>query len=253
MARYSPGLAGHTLTSGFAPSPPFTLSAWVNLSDNGAVQHILGFSRTTSDLPFYALRVRFDLPAKNYEVAHRSNTSTQGVASASTSFPTGQWVHVAGVFDGAASRTAYVNGANVAADSTSIGATSIDQTTAMYSNRNSAPSQYAQGAMAHAAVWSAALTDNEISSLADGCPPSMIRPDNLVRYWPLYGLEATASRETDLVRRDSLVVAGTSWYPDPDWLAQDPGLPGLPLTQTQVWLGYRRPKWYPGLVQKVAT
>ena len=41
------------------------------------------------------------------------------------------------------------------------------------------------GSIAEAAIWSAALTDDEILSLAKGFTPDQIRPQSLVFYAPL--------------------------------------------------------------------
>ena len=44
---------------------------------------------------------------------------------------------------------------------------------------------YFDGSIAEAAIWNAALTDDEILSLAKGFTPDQIRPQNLVFYAPL--------------------------------------------------------------------
>lgn len=41
------------------------------------------------------------------------------------------------------------------------------------------------GLLAECAIWSVALTDDEINSLAKGFKPSRIRPQSLVFYAPL--------------------------------------------------------------------
>jgi hypothetical protein len=46
------------------------------------------------------------------------------------------------------------------------------------------------GGIAEAAIWSVALTADEVASLASGAAPFMIRPASLVLYAPLIGREA---------------------------------------------------------------
>ena len=50
------------------------------------------------------------------------------------------------------------------------------------------------GHIAEAAIWNVALTAAEVTVLAKGVSPLFIRRQNLVAYWPLYGLH---SPETD--------------------------------------------------------
>ena len=41
--------------------------------------------------------------------------------------------------------------------------------------------------MAEVAIWNVALSDAEVAVLSGGLPHILMRPDALVRYWPLWG------------------------------------------------------------------
>jgi hypothetical protein len=45
--------------------------------------------------------------------------------------------------------------------------------------------------MAEIALWSADLTDDEHTALSKGVSPTLIRPQSLVAYWPLFANDAT--------------------------------------------------------------
>jgi hypothetical protein len=58
----------------------------------------------------------------------------------------------------------------------------------------STDSQFFNGMIAEACVWSVGLTDDEILMLANGAHPWAIHPLNIVGYWPVWG---TVSPEPD--------------------------------------------------------
>jgi hypothetical protein len=46
-----------------------------------------------------------------------------------------------------------------------------------------------QGYLAWAAIWNVALDDADAAALAKGWHPTLIKPQNLVAFWPLGGLD----------------------------------------------------------------
>jgi hypothetical protein len=66
---------------------------------------------------------------------------------------------------------------------------------------------YLQGHLAELATWSVALSpEDEISALAKGFSPLMVRPQSLTGYWPLWGQH---SPELDIWRGRGLTLSGT--------------------------------------------
>jgi hypothetical protein len=47
------------------------------------------------------------------------------------------------------------------------------------------PAAYMDGLLAEVAIWNAALSDEEVASLAAGFSPLLVKPENLVVYVPL--------------------------------------------------------------------
>jgi hypothetical protein len=106
------------------------------------------------------------------------------------------YAHIAAVFAAVDDRRVYLNGGNkVTDDATSKTPAGID-TTSIGRRSTSAPALYASGRIAEAAIYNAALTDDEIAELAAGASPLLVRPDALVAYWPLVGRDYP---EPDLV------------------------------------------------------
>ena len=98
-----------------------------------------------------------------------------------------------------------------------------------------------KGLMAEAAVWTAVLDQSEISLLAAGLPPYLVRPAQLVSYWPLNGV---SSPELDWSGQfNAGVLAGTSYgdhapqvlYPTNEWFDRAISVPGGGPTFIPAW------------------
>lgn len=114
-------------------------------------------------------------------VIKTSDGGTSGISTNSFSFTVGQWVHVAAVFTSTTSRVGYINGAVGTANTTSVTTATPDRVL-IGARFNSSASQYANGDIAEAGIWSAALGADEINSLAKGFACRFARPSALVWY-----------------------------------------------------------------------
>ena len=65
------------------------------------------------------------------------------------------------------------------------------------------------GGIAEVAIWDIQLTANQISALAAGFSPLLIRPDKLLGYWPLGGPYAHATAYIDVVGGNTLAQTGS--------------------------------------------
>jgi hypothetical protein len=112
----------------------------------------------------------------------RINARTTDNSFASVALPgTNQWFNALGVFASTTSRTAY-------ADTTAGTPSTISRSiTTEISIRIGARSvgNFFTGQLAEFAIWNAALTADEINSLAQGFKPTRIRPQSLLYYVPL--------------------------------------------------------------------
>jgi hypothetical protein len=125
-----------------------------------------------------------------------SDSAGQTVNGA-TALTTGVWYHVAGVWVASTRLTVYLNGAQDGNNTSSIKSglstsTPVQVLTFASDPDNTAPSN---GQHAEVGLWNAALTVDEIMSLAKGTSPAVVRATALQGYWPLWGV---ANPEPDL-------------------------------------------------------
>jgi hypothetical protein len=115
------------------------------------------------------------------------NTGVSGNATTTTGYSSGVWTHACGVVSSNTSRTSYINGGSSGTDSTNIPVAPTIQASIGNQRFSSFPSgaSFATGLIAEVGIWNAALTADEIASLAKGMTCDKIRPQNLVFYSPL--------------------------------------------------------------------
>lgn len=188
--------AGQNLSAGLAvvTAAPFTFACWFNAA-------------TTSEQPLFSISDGTNASSLFLVELFSSKVGVQAATGAnealtSTTFPMGSWNHAAAVFASASSRSAYLNGGGKVTKTTTATPTGMTNTW-LAKDRSSG---YA-GILAEAGIWNVALTDAEITALAQGALPRAIRPQSLVGYWPLYGL---SSPEPDLSGgRHNMSLTGT--------------------------------------------
>jgi hypothetical protein len=114
-------------------------------------------------------------------------TDNNGAAAVNSTagFTANQWNHAAGVFTSTTSRTVYLNGGNSATNTVSHNPISPNQGLRLgrFIDVNF-PFPLA-GQLAEVGIWNAALTAEEIASIAKGMTCDKVRPQNLVFYAPL--------------------------------------------------------------------
>jgi hypothetical protein len=97
--------------------------------------------------------------------------------------PHNAWHSVLGVFASSSSRIVAINGSKKTENTDSV-SPNASLLNLISIGRRSTTYEYLTGQVAEVALWSAALTDDELVSLAKGFKPSRIRPQNLVWYSP---------------------------------------------------------------------
>lgn len=156
-------------------STPCTIAAWCNPDaiHSGYVL-IVGH---TSDVGRLGLFV-----ANSGELsALQKEGGSVDQAVATSAYVSGVWQHAAGIFTSNALRAAYLNGGNKGTNTTSIATSSLDRTRV---GSRPPDAYFFDGKIAEAAVWNAALDDDEIALLAAGFSPLALerRLGNLVLY-----------------------------------------------------------------------
>lgn len=202
MARAftSAGSKSLIATSAAVTAAPMTLAAWAN-PNNTTDAHIVlavldsGVADPNSD-SFY---ISFTGSAGGDPVqAFTAESGTFSGASTSTSFSAGVWQHACGVFASTTDRSVFLNGAGKGTNATLRNPSGITRTSIGFWE-TSAASFPANASVAEAAIWNAALTDDEVAVLAAGICPLFVRPTKLVGYWPLFGRGGATANEEDWI------------------------------------------------------
>jgi hypothetical protein len=102
------------------------------------------------------------------------------------------WVHLCGVFTSTSSRTIYANGGNTNTNTTTLSGANSSSIVSIGATRATTgqpaantPVSFFNGDIAEVGIWNAALTAEEIASLAKGMTCDKVRPQSLVFYAPL--------------------------------------------------------------------
>jgi hypothetical protein len=169
------------LLSASAPvtAAPLTLACWFNpdLLHTGALCAVQSFSAPN----WFALFT--DNTGK--VIASTVFSGNGSAATTTANYSTGSWNHCCGVFSSSTSRTIYLNGANSVTNTQSRTPTGVNQTVIGARRFSGAYSAFSDGQIAEVGIWNAALTAEEVGSLAKGMTCDKVRPQSLVFYAPL--------------------------------------------------------------------
>lgn len=182
MARSFASASSQSASTGVitVPARPVTMACWFRPTTLSTVQVIFGFSDSGNN---NLQRLRVGGASTNQLGAQEFNSPTNEIAESSNTMSAGTWHHCGGVFASATSRSVYLDGTKVT-NTNSCTPTGLDR---LLFCRNAADLQFGNGRMAEAAVWDVALDDAEMTALAKGICPLLIRPASLVAYYPLVG------------------------------------------------------------------
>lgn len=186
---------------------PITMAAWFRSDDAVATQSLVSISRNATTEERFQLRANGS-PAGDpvQALATANNNATVGTASTSTGYSVNTWHHAAGVFTSSTSRAAFIDGGSKGTNTTNVTPGTLNTTSLGAYAIPAGRSQYMSGRIAEAAIWNAALSDDEIAVLARGVSPLYVRPSALAAYWPLWGLH---SPEINLTSANlSMTVSG---------------------------------------------
>lgn len=194
-----------------ATGTPLTLAAWVYPTRSDRYEDFLGLSVSAANNTGWFLQLRGPDGARAAAVACVQGTF--GIAPSDAAFQLDTWQHIAGVFSADDSRRVYLDGQAGQFDSTPLAVSGTDCTTIGAWERLGERIAFFAGHAAEAAVWNAALGESDIAQLAGGDSPLLVRPANLLAYWPLGGKFG----ENDLDWADGLYPLAA--YGSPTWAA----------------------------------
>ncbi len=169
-----------SMTSSPVSGPPLTMACWFNADQVTTSDFLVSVSSATNQ--YFGLAI---LGANAGDPVGAFDFSSSGLLGASTTagYTAGTWTHAVGVWSSLRNRTAYINGGNSATNTNTQ--TSFTLTRSQIAALAGVSSNRMNGLIAEVGIWNAALTADEIASLAKGMTCDKIRPQNLVFYAPL--------------------------------------------------------------------
>lgn len=189
---------------------PFSMACWFNANDVATTYTLMCVTVKTSN-SYYARLDAAGAVAGDPIRGVLRNTSSYN-ADTTAGYGAGAWNHGALVFTNATTRAAFLNGGNKGTNASNSAFSASVNRTSVGRYGGLTPSQYFDGLVAWPAVWSVALSDDEIAQLAAGVCPLLVQPQSLVAFWPF---DAT---DLDRVGAFSLTPAGAPTFVD------DPGM-----------------------------
>lgn len=196
MARLFTAASSQYFSAATTPitSGVLTMAGWFKPSSLAANGVILGLADSGSSSNL--MEIYFDKDNATLQCFIDDGSSAQAGAAVSSITSTSTWYHVCGRRPLTSSLDAAVNG-TFGTQLTGLAVAPTVNAIYMGVQRISgALSGYLDGALAEVGLWNAALTNDEVASLAAGYSPLFVRPQSLVAYWPL---NARATNEEDWV------------------------------------------------------
>jgi hypothetical protein len=164
-------------------STPLTLACWVyktNVSDSNS-----GFISITNSLgASSSFNLNHNITNNTIRASVQQAGGAAQVAISTSGLTNNTWAHACGVFESSTSRIVYCNGGNSGTNTGSSVPESLNRIL-IGANWFGALQNYANAIIAEVGIWSAALTADEIASLAKGMTCDKVRPQSLVFYAPL--------------------------------------------------------------------
>lgn len=161
----------------FSGSNPFTIQAWANLTVGAG-----SFPLIADGL---GVQLFFGI---NLGAGAGFNLYVDGIQSTNGATVTnGTWYHVLGTYNGSNSSLIYVNGVHQGSTSGSASPSAISSVNI---GKNTGGNSFWKGGLADFAIWTAVLTQTEITALSSGVRPYNIRKSLLNTWLPLDGLQS---------------------------------------------------------------
>jgi hypothetical protein len=159
---------------------PLTMACWFNSDDAAIAQLLLGLTPAAGNGNGFYLNLNG--AAAGDPVQARTNGN---LASSTSGYSINTWHHACGVWASATDRRAFIDGGSKGTNATNATPGAITKT--HIGRRENNLDMHMSGRIAEAAIWNIDLADGDVATLAKGYSPLVIRPANLVAYWPLMG------------------------------------------------------------------
>ena len=210
---------------------PLTIAGWFYCADTTNFYRAASLSLSSGGNNYYSLLFRGDVSGDPVEFHRVSNSSGAQVIATTSGYSATTWTHAACFASAANAAAVYVGGGSKQTGTTSVvnGGLNDFSLNAQYFSG----SYIFSGATLRAAevgVWSVALDDAEIASLAKGYSPLEIRPASLVAYYPLGGHYGQADVDRWRNRYDLTPSGSPTWADHPRVIYQGPSFAPIKAT-----------------------
>lgn len=212
---------------------PMTMSIWFYPTNSSANGQMFSICDKDTNVQYVSV-VRLNSAGGN-KLRCQWVVSTGYSVDTTTTQNYNAWNHGCIVATNSTDRAVFLNGGGKNTDTTSVSFPSGIDRVSINRIGDSTPSSDGPAYLAEAAIWSVALTDDEVTILSKGYSPPFVRPQSLVFYAPVIG---RTSPEIELVSGFNMAITGTTtaeahppvMYP---WLGQT-GLPQADLTGYEI-------------------
>lgn len=185
----------------YTPTTGLTMSCWVypTLFHDASGANIGCPMTLASDNINEFFDFQFQLADTTGVFQASANTAASFAAAGATAVSLNAWTHLCGTLSSATVQS-FVNGANKATTTDTPGSQTGFRYVSLGGLRTSGSGSWKcffQGYVAECAIWNTVLSDTDIASLGFGLTAPQVRPDRLVRYWPMFGT-STGGAEQEL-------------------------------------------------------
>lgn len=164
----------------FLTGTSYTVAAWAKPTAD--TQQLIAWRSTSSLAP---ITLQLDLASGTGRFIVRDNANTIANSQKASAYSSGVWTHFLGTRSGNTT-TVYINGVAGTPATASLGTITPDTLDiGAFRGGSTTPSGFWAGAIAEVAIWNAVLDTGEISALAKGMSPILVRPSKLVFWAPL--------------------------------------------------------------------
>lgn len=193
----------------FTAAFPFSTSAWFYHTGADENEFVLSITNNNAGSPYYhTIRV---FATGNDVIWRCQNQGTNMWINVGTRTQN-QWHHVSGSKYSGSGGKAFLDGSKTTSV-TAMGAFSgIENNTIGCRKMGGVYDLTFSGYIAEVAIWNVDLSDAEHTILSLGYSPFLVRPNNLVRYWPLVG---RTSPETEHMNGIEMTLVGPTTAPHP--------------------------------------
>ena len=185
---------------------PFTLACWFYADQDSLWGNLININESSGYDDYFSLNARMDRSGDPLET-QISIAGANKNARTTNAISLNVWSYGVGIFTSATSRRSVLNGdwAN-SVESTQDATIPAPVEMQIGQLKDGGSTRNFSGRIAEVAIWNVALIQVEVEQLSRGISPLRIRPENLVAYWPIFGI---GSPEPDYIGTANMAITGS--------------------------------------------